>query len=46
MRSTKGNKIGLDLGKEFGGEYHIIHPDTAEGREELRAIVRDFWRKD
>ena len=46
MRSTKGKKIGLDLGKEFGGEYHIIHPDTAEGREELRAIVRDFWRKD
>ena len=46
MRSTKGTKIGLDLGKEFGGEYHIIHPDTAEGREELRAIVREFWRKD
>jgi len=45
MRSSKGDDIKVGLGEKFIGDYQIIHPDTAEGREELRTIVRDFWRK-
>lgn len=46
MRSSKGDDIKVGLGKKFIGDYQIIHPDTAEGREELRTIVREFWRKE
>jgi len=46
MRSPKGKEIDIKLGRKFIGDYHIIHPDTAEGREELRTIVREFWRKE